>query len=272
MRSTLGTGLGGLCHVVGAALGLSTLLMTSATAFEVVRYAGALLPRLPRRPHAARPARARRRDAAARPRRQRLAPGRHAELLNPKTALFFLTFLPQFAQPERGPVALQLLALGTVSVALNSSADLVVATLGGRARSGLRTGRVGSAASGRCRASRSSRSAATRPRRTAVRSAGGGTLAHADRGEAGRRGGAPDRRPDVSGRSPLGRSARALDRGVQGGAGKGSFPLTAKTRIYVDSASKATADILAKDLRPATGYPLKVSGNRPARACPAAFC
>jgi threonine/homoserine/homoserine lactone efflux protein len=41
VRSTLGTGLGGLCHVVGAALGLSTLLMTSATAFEVVRYAGA---------------------------------------------------------------------------------------------------------------------------------------------------------------------------------------------------------------------------------------
>ena len=62
------------------------------------------------------------------------------ELLNPKTALFFLTFLPQFAQPERGPVALQLLALGTLSVALNSSVDLVVAALGGRARSGLRAG------------------------------------------------------------------------------------------------------------------------------------
>ena len=41
VRSSLGTGLGGLCHVVAAALGLSTLLMTSATAFEVVRYAGA---------------------------------------------------------------------------------------------------------------------------------------------------------------------------------------------------------------------------------------
>src|SRR3954451_13009763 len=41
VRSSLGTALGGLCHVVGAALGLSTLMMTSATAFEVVRYAGA---------------------------------------------------------------------------------------------------------------------------------------------------------------------------------------------------------------------------------------
>ena len=59
------------------------------------------------------------------------------ELLNPKTALFFLTFLPQFVQPERGPVAPQLLALGCVSVALDSSADLVVAALGGRLRTAL---------------------------------------------------------------------------------------------------------------------------------------
>ena len=140
VRSTLGTALGGLCHVVGAALGLSTLLMTSATAFEVVRYAGACylvflgvrtLLGL-REPDAERPTRAHGGSA--------LRQGVMTELLNPKTALFFLTFLPQFAQPERGPVALQLLALGTVSVALNSSADLVVAALGGRARSGLRAG------------------------------------------------------------------------------------------------------------------------------------
>ena len=140
VRSTLGTALGGLCHVVGAALGLSTLLMTSATAFEVVRYAGACylvflgvrtLLGL-RAPDAETPPRAHGGSA--------LRQGVMTELLNPKTALFFLTFLPQFAQPERGPVALQLLALGTVSVALNSSADLVVATLGGRARSGLRAG------------------------------------------------------------------------------------------------------------------------------------
>jgi threonine/homoserine/homoserine lactone efflux protein len=140
VRSTLGTALGGLCHVVGAALGLSTLLMTSATAFEVVRYAGACyliflgvrtLLGL-REPEAEPPLGAQGGSA--------LRQGVMTELLNPKTALFFLTFLPQFAQPERGPVALQLLALGTVSVALNSSADLVVATLGGRARSSLRAG------------------------------------------------------------------------------------------------------------------------------------
>jgi threonine/homoserine/homoserine lactone efflux protein len=141
VRSTLGTALGGLCHVVGAALGLSTLLMTSATAFEVVRYAGAcylvflgvrtllgLRLATPDDP----PARSSTGDA--------FRQGVLTELLNPKTALFFLTFLPQFAQPARGTVALQLLALGCVSVALNSGADLVVAVVAGRLRTGLRAG------------------------------------------------------------------------------------------------------------------------------------
>ena len=117
VRSSLGTGLGGLCHVVGAALGLSTLLMTSATAFEVVRYAGAcylvflgVRTLLGLREADAETPRAHAGGA--------FRQGVMTELLNPKTALFFLTFLPQFAQPERGPVALQLLALGTLSVAL----------------------------------------------------------------------------------------------------------------------------------------------------------
>jgi threonine/homoserine/homoserine lactone efflux protein len=141
VRSTLGTALGGLCHVVGAALGLSTLLMTSATAFEVVRYVGAcylvflgvrILLGLREAAPDDRPAR----SSAGDPFRQ----GVLTELLNPKTALFFLTFLPQFAQPERGAVAVQLLALGCVSVALNSSADLVVAVAAGRLRSGVRAG------------------------------------------------------------------------------------------------------------------------------------
>ena len=141
VRSSLGTALGGLCHVVGAALGLSTLLMTSATAFEVVRYVGAcylvflgvrtllgLREATPDGPPASSGA-----DGAFRQ-------GVLTELLNPKTALFFLTFLPQFAQPERGAVALQLLALGCVSVALNSGADLAVAAVAGRARTSLRAG------------------------------------------------------------------------------------------------------------------------------------
>jgi threonine/homoserine/homoserine lactone efflux protein len=135
VRSSLGTAVGGLCHVVGAAVGLSALLMTSATAFEVVRLAGAaylvflgittLLGQ---------------RAETTRDRGDAFRQGVLTELLNPKTALFFLTFLPQFAQPDRGPVAPQLLALGAVSVALNSTADLVVAAVAGRARGALREG------------------------------------------------------------------------------------------------------------------------------------
>jgi threonine/homoserine/homoserine lactone efflux protein len=130
LRSALGTAAGGMVHVVGAAVGLSALLMASAVGFSVVKYAGAAyLVFLGVRMLLT----AREREEAPR------ATGSHAarqgaltEMLNPKTALFFLTFLPQFVQPGNGPVALQLLVLGTVSVALNSSADAIVAAFAGR--------------------------------------------------------------------------------------------------------------------------------------------
>jgi threonine/homoserine/homoserine lactone efflux protein len=139
VRSSLGTALGGLCHVVGAALGLSTLLMTSATAFEVVRYVGACyLVYLGIRTLAGLRAPAAETPPAASG--DAFRQGVLTELLNPKTALFFLTFLPQFVQPEQGPIAPQLLALGCISVALNSTVDLVVAAIAGRARGGLRAG------------------------------------------------------------------------------------------------------------------------------------
>jgi threonine/homoserine/homoserine lactone efflux protein len=129
IRSSLGTAVGGLGHVLATAVGLSAVLMTSATAFSVVRYAGALylvalgVRTLRGRAEAAPPA------AAAPP---AFRQGVLTELLNPKTALFFLTFLPQFVQPARGPALLQLLALGCASVALNSGADVVVAAVAGR--------------------------------------------------------------------------------------------------------------------------------------------
>lgn len=129
-RSAAGTAAGGMFHVVGSAIGLSALLMTSALAFSVVKYAGAAyLVFLGVRMLLT----AREREEAPRASGERAATqGALTELLNPKTALFFLTFLPQFAQPERGPVALQLLVLGTISVTLNSSADVVVAAFAGR--------------------------------------------------------------------------------------------------------------------------------------------
>jgi threonine/homoserine/homoserine lactone efflux protein len=133
LRSAAGTAAGGLCHVAGAAVGISALLMASATAFSVVRYAGAAylialgvrtLLELRRGDGA---------ELAAAPGRERrlLREGMLTELLNPKTALFFMTFLPQFVQPERGSVGLQMLALGCASVALNTSADLAVVALAG---------------------------------------------------------------------------------------------------------------------------------------------
>jgi threonine/homoserine/homoserine lactone efflux protein len=135
LRSTLGTAAGGLGHVVAAAVGLSALLMTSALAFSAVKYAGAAyLIWLGVRTLAGLREPVEEVSGSGGP---AFRQGMLTELLNPKTALFFLTFLPQFVQPERGPVAPQLLALGCISVALNSSADVVVAALGGRIRTAL---------------------------------------------------------------------------------------------------------------------------------------
>ena len=140
--SALGTLAGGLVHVVAAGLGLSAVLAASATAFAVVKYAGALYllwlgismirSRNVEMPEAA-PS----------------LPGRHAfrqgvvtEALNPKTALFFLSFIPQFVSPGRGHVVSQFLLLGCVSVCLNTCADLAVvsfaAPIGARLRSSRR--------------------------------------------------------------------------------------------------------------------------------------
>jgi threonine/homoserine/homoserine lactone efflux protein len=142
LRSSFGTGLGGLGHVAAAAVGLSALIAASATAFTVVRYLGAayliylgcraLFSRDREPPLATL-------DRADVPPSGALRQGILTEVLNPKTALFFLTFLPQFCQPENGPVALQLVVLGVTSVALNTLADVFVACGAGSLSHRLRT-------------------------------------------------------------------------------------------------------------------------------------
>jgi threonine/homoserine/homoserine lactone efflux protein len=133
--SALGTFLGGMVHVFAAALGVSIVLARSATAFATVKYLGAayLCFLGVRMVLDAR----RERDTvdavliAASPARNPLWQGVATEVLNPKTALFFLSFIPQFVTHNRGHVFLQFVILGTISVALNTTADLIVIALAG---------------------------------------------------------------------------------------------------------------------------------------------
>lgn len=125
IESALGTFFGGLFHVFAAALGVSAILAASAVAFHTVKYAGAaylvwLGIRMIHTRNAEIPA-----EAAA-PAQGSFRQGILTEALNPKTALFFLSFIPQFVVPGRGHVFLQFIVLGAISVSLNTIADLVV--------------------------------------------------------------------------------------------------------------------------------------------------
>jgi threonine/homoserine/homoserine lactone efflux protein len=124
--SSLGTFLGGLVHVIAAALGLSAIVASSATAFLIVKYVGAIyliwigVRMILTRDESLGEAQAATTSTHA------LRQGILTELLNPKTALFFLSFLPQFVRPERGHTVLQFVVLGVVSVGLNAAIDLAV--------------------------------------------------------------------------------------------------------------------------------------------------
>jgi threonine/homoserine/homoserine lactone efflux protein len=139
LRSCYGTGVGGLVHVTAAAAGLSAVIAASATAFTAVKYLGAAyliwlgVSALRRHDDPPRLTESASPDADAVFRQ-----GVLTEALNPKTALFFLTFLPQFCQPENGPLAVQVLILGSVSVALNTLVDVGVAFGAGRMSERLR--------------------------------------------------------------------------------------------------------------------------------------
>jgi threonine/homoserine/homoserine lactone efflux protein len=134
--SAFGTFLGGMVHVLAAALGISIILAKSAVAFAAVKYIGAaylcflgarmlLDARKEDAPAQQAPI------AAFKPQRNPLWQGVATEVLNPKTALFFLSFIPQFVNRGAGHVFLQFVMLGTISVVLNTSADLIVIALAG---------------------------------------------------------------------------------------------------------------------------------------------
>lgn len=125
LASCLGTGLGGMLHVLAAALGLSLLVAQSAFAFSLVKYVGAayliyLGIRMLRSKEQAEPLD----PVASQGPRRAFREGIAVEILNVKTALFFLAFLPQFVAPAQ-PLVPQLVVLGTICVVLNTLVDVV---------------------------------------------------------------------------------------------------------------------------------------------------
>ena len=140
VASMLGVQAGGLVHVVAAAIGVSALIASSAEAFTVVKYAGAAyLVYLGIR---------KLRDAGATadhgepeepaPFSRLFAHGVVVNVLNPKTALFFLAFIPQFVDPAAGAVAPQMLVLGVLLVTIGMLTDGSYALLAARAGRRLR--------------------------------------------------------------------------------------------------------------------------------------
>jgi threonine/homoserine/homoserine lactone efflux protein len=137
IASTFGTALGGLVHVVAGGLGVSAIILASAQLFTVLKLIGALyLVWLGVRTF---------REAGNRLHEpigavgatQAFREGVLVEALNPKTAAFFLAFIPQFLDPAAGYPAFQFIALGLISVALNTFADVIVVVVAARARATL---------------------------------------------------------------------------------------------------------------------------------------
>jgi len=144
--SVLGIVAGTLCHVVAAALGISALLASSALAFQFVKYLGAgyliYLGIKTLRTTDQQSLEAPAADGLAR----MFGQGFLVNLLNPKTALFFLAFLPQFVDPARGHITLQILQLGMLFALMGWCSDSIYALIAGtvaeRIRGSLRLRRI----------------------------------------------------------------------------------------------------------------------------------
>ena len=137
IASTFGNATGGLVHVVAGGLGVSAIILASAELFTVLKFAGALYLvwlgfRTFREAGVAQPGPIEPVGA-----RQAFRNGVVVEALNPKTAAFFLAFVPQFIDPAAGHAALQFIALGLISVTLNTLADVIVVAVAATARATL---------------------------------------------------------------------------------------------------------------------------------------
>lgn len=140
--SVIGIHLGTIIHILAAAVGLSALIVSSALAFAIVKYLGAAYliwmgirsfmakdpgPELPVVP--------------AEPLHRAFRDGFVVNLFNPKTAIFFLAFLPQFVDPARGALHWQIIVLGLTFMGLGILSDGLFALLAGAAGDVLRRSR-----------------------------------------------------------------------------------------------------------------------------------
>lgn len=153
LAAVFGVETGAFVHIAGAALGVSAIIASSATAFSALKLAGgAYLVVLGIRRLRERDSGAGQESAPARPLAAIYRQGVIVNALNPKTALFFLAFLPQFVDPARGHVALQASILGLVWVAIATLSDAVWAlgsgSLVGLLRTSARARKVERKASG----------------------------------------------------------------------------------------------------------------------------
>lgn len=138
--SVLGISSGCLVHVSAAALGLSALMITLPAAYEVVRYAGAAyLVWLGLRALLSRRAAFELKSVERASLRRVFLQGALTNVLNPKVALFFLAFLPQFADPRRGSLPPQILLLGMIFILNGTLVNLAYALAASRMGDWLRS-------------------------------------------------------------------------------------------------------------------------------------
>jgi threonine/homoserine/homoserine lactone efflux protein len=140
LLTAIGLNVGTIVHATAAGLGASAVLATSALAFDAVKYAGAAYLvflgvqawRQGSRSSASRPVTS----------QQALVRAVATGILNPKVALFFLAFLPQFLDPSRAPILAQCLVLGTILATMDVMYEAVLVWLSGSFSSAWRHPRV----------------------------------------------------------------------------------------------------------------------------------
>lgn len=133
--SVFGITTGTLVHVLASTLGLSALLASSALAFALIKYAGAgyLIYIGVRRILRRNDTPASQVKLPSRSMGKLYRDGFFVNLLNPKTALFFLAFLPQFVDPARGAVPFQIAFLGLLFTLMGLTSDGLYALIAGTA-------------------------------------------------------------------------------------------------------------------------------------------